>query len=254
MESSARRLVALAFRSQARLAEEIRAGWNEGAAVLPLDPRLPPAEIERSLTIARPHALRDETGERELADAIPAAADLAAVLFTSGSSAAPKAVELGDAAFDAAAALSNRRLGAVADDRWLCCLPLWHVAGLGILRRAAALGREAIVVQGLDEIAGHEAEFVSLVPTQLHRLLDRKEDLTRFKALLLGGAASSGALIERAAEAGARVVCSYGMTETSGGVVYDGIPLDGITIELDDAGTILIDTPTLMSEIGRAHV
>ncbi len=80
----------------------------------------------------------------------------------------------------------------------------------------------------LVESAG--CDYVSLVPTQLGRLLDAGAPVDRFHAILLGGAAIPAGLLDAAAAAGARVVTSYGMTETCGGCVYDGLPLDGVRV------------------------
>ena len=79
------------------------------------------------------------------------------------------------------------------------------------------------------------------MPTQLHRLLDAHDDaLAGLDAVLLGGAAADPTLLERAREAGVRVVTTYGMSETCGGCVYDGRPLDGVEVSLDDEGRILL--------------
>lgn len=90
------------------------------------------------------------------------------------------------------------------------------------------------------------ASFVSVVPTMLYRLLAAGVDLSHFDRILVGGAAVDDELIERARASGARVTVTYGMTETSGGVVYDGVPLPGVGIETDDDGRISIASPTLM--------
>src|SRR5690606_32126246 len=88
----------------------------------------------------------------------------------------------------------------------------------------------------------------SLVPTQLHRVLASPRGTTAladFDAVLVGGAATDPGLLEAARAAGARIVRTYGMTETAGGCVYDGVPLEGIQVELDDDGRILLAGPVL---------
>jgi O-succinylbenzoic acid--CoA ligase len=99
----------------------------------------------------------------------------------------------------------------------------------------------------LHEFPTEGVAFTSLVPTMLVRLLDARVDLSGFKAILLGGARITDDLLRRAAEAGATVVTTYGMTETCGGVVYDGIPLEGVSFELSTAGTVRLSGPTLMT-------
>ncbi len=89
--------------------------------------------------------------------------------------------------------------------------------------------------------------YTALVPTQLHRLLDAGADLTAYDAILLGGAAAPAPLVERAVAAGARVVLTYGMSETCGGCVYDGVPLDGVDVAVDSDGRITIGGPVVFA-------
>ena len=128
---------------------------------------------------------------------------------------------------------------------WLLALPAHHIAGMQVLLRSIAAGTEPII---LDTAPPFTAElftaavhrmpagrrFTSLVPTQLHRVLadpDATTALTTFAAVLVGGAATPLALIDDAEQAGARIVTTYGMSETCGGCVYDGVPLDGVERE-----------------------
>jgi O-succinylbenzoic acid--CoA ligase len=92
-----------------------------------------------------------------------------------------------------------------------------------------------------------DVTLVSLVPTQLTKLLDAGVDLGRFRVILLGGAAATPHLLRRAAAAGAPVVTTYGMSETAGGCVYDGRPLTGVDVALDPDGRIRMRGPMLMS-------
>ena len=78
---------------------------------------------------------------------------------------------------------------------------------------------------------GSGCHYVSLVPTQLRRLLDAGAPLSGFRGILLGGAAVPPGLLDEAAAAGANVITTYGMTETCGGCVYDGVPLDGVQVD-----------------------
>jgi o-succinylbenzoate---CoA ligase len=98
----------------------------------------------------------------------------------------------------------------------------------------------------VERVATADATLVSLVPTQLTRLLDAGAELGRFRVILLGGAAASPSLLERAREAGAHVVPTYGMSETAGGCVYDGLPLDGVEVRIADGGRIAVRGPMLM--------
>ncbi len=141
-----------------------------------------------------------------------------AVLFTSGTEGAPKAIELSAGNLEGSAAASATALGSEPDDRWHCVLPLFHVAGLAILVRAA---RAAVTVELRDKPGDlTRATLLSLVPTQLRRLLDAGEfDAPRLRALLLGGGAVPEDLLDEARAHGIPARCTYGMTETASQVV-----------------------------------
>lgn len=185
----------------------------------------------------------------------------AAVLGTSGSTGQPKWVQLDSAALSSAAAAAHARLGGAG--RWLLALPTHHVAGLAVLVRAALAGIAPVVFDlrgGFDPVAfGALAQrladragrcYTALVPTQLARLLDTDpHPLARFDAVLLGGAAAPEKLLRRARMAGVHVVSTYGMTETAGGCVYDGWPLDGVQVRVNgteaETGSVELAGPML---------
>ncbi len=124
------------------------------------------------------------------------------------------------------------------------------MGGLQVLLRARRLGRAAVVHARFDP-AGVAAErdvtLVSLVPTMLRRALDARADLSFLRAVLLGGGGAPPALLDRARAAGVPVVTTYGMTETCGGCVFDGVALDGVRVEVDAGGAITIGGPVLFS-------
>jgi o-succinylbenzoate---CoA ligase len=209
----------------AELATALAEVWAAGDAVLPLAVDAPDAEVDRIRAALRP-------------DARPVPAGTALVVATSGSTGSPKGVLLSHQALRASTEASLARLGCVPGDRWLLALPVHHVAGLQVIARARALGTEPVIAPHADlaAVADAEADHVALVPTQLSRLLDAGADLARFRTILLGGARPDAPLLGRAVMAGARVVVSYGMTETCGGCVYDGVPLDGVELDVDGSG------------------
>ena len=226
-----------------------------GPAVLGLLPRLA-AALAGAGPALRPVA--PGTSPPPTAE-LPDVADLALVVATSGSSGSPKQVLLTASALRHSAVAGQRRLSAGDPGQWLLALPVHHIAGLNVLLRAVVAGREPVVLDtdrpftaaafaaATGRLAAGPA-FVSLVPTQLHRLLADpagRAALRRFTAVLVGGAASAPELLTRARDAGANVVVSYGMTETSGGCVYDGRPLDGVTATLDDTGRIVLAGPVV---------
>lgn len=238
-EEESPRLVALDCPPGAPTAAALAEIWARGDAALPLPAGLPSAEQRALVAALRPQAVRDGDGEHRLEGGAPAGPGVRLVVATSGSSGPPKGVELTGAALDAAAQAGAARLGLDAAARWLCCLPLHHVAGVLVLLRAALTDHEPAVHPGFDAaaVAAEPAvDVVALVPTMLHRLLAAGADLTRFRAILLGGAAAGPELVARARDAGAQLVQSYGMTETCGGCVYDGAPLAGMQVESDDEG------------------
>ena len=212
-----------------------------GPAILPLDATLPAPRL-RQLT----DAIAPDAGVAE---------DTAVVIATSGSTGEPKGVELSAAALCHSARASLARLGAAADGDaggWLCCLPVTHVAGLQVLVRSLLSSSERTVAPTLTATALSESgcSYVSVVPTQLVRLLDEPGGaaaLAQFAAVLVGGAAAPAGLLGRARAAGVRVVTTYGMSETCGGCVYDGVPLDGVTVRTAGDGLLRISGPVLMN-------
>jgi len=123
------------------------------------------------------------------------------------------------------------------------------VAGLQVLVRSLLAGSSPVVADRADAgvIAGCGCDYVSLVPTQLRRLLDAGAPLAGLGAILLGGAAPPAGLLADAAAAGARVITTYGMSETCGGCVYDGLPLAGVRLRTGPGGLIGIAGPVLFS-------
>ena len=180
------------------------------------------------------------------------------VVTTSGSTGGPKWVQLSAAALGASATATQARLG--GPGRWLLALPAQHVAGLQVLVRAALAGTQPAVLDLRGEFDpaafGAAAQrlargnggrcYTALVPTQLARLLDTDpQPLARFDAVLLGGAAAPDGLLRRARTAGVRVVTTYGMTETAGGCIYDGWPLDGTRVRVNGEGSVELAGPML---------
>jgi len=222
------------------LIDALRAALDGGSAVLPLagtDPRL--AGIRERLA---PHR--------------PAEPGTAVVVTTSGSTGEPKGVLLSAAALRASAAATHARLG--GPGQWLLALPAQHVAGIQVLVRSLLAGYEPVVAGRAQSLAQRLADaaqtlaaprrYTSLVPTQLARMLVDGDLalLQTFDAVLVGGAAVQPVLIEQARAAGVRVVTTYGMSETCGGCVYDGVPLDGVRVRVVD-GVVELGGPVLAS-------
>jgi O-succinylbenzoic acid--CoA ligase len=216
-------------------AEAIVRAWEAGEAVLPLDPDAPEPELTRLLAAARPTHLVDAGGRSRMAGGRPPAPGTAAVVATSGTGGLPKLVELDTAAVRAAAQAVSAALDAGPGDRWLCCLPLHGVAGLAILARAFHGGLPVEVHERFDPgrvaAAAGRATLVSLVPAMLPPLQAAGADLGRFRRVLLGGGPIPAEL------RGRPLVRTYGLTETFGGVVHDGHPLEGVELRLHAGGS-----------------
>lgn len=188
--------------------------------------------------------------------------DAAVIVSTSGSTGVPKGVVLSRQAIAASAAATHERLG--GPGHWLLALPPHYVAGLMVITRAViadlSVSEVGSDLSGLAEVlagrvAGSERCYLSLVPTQLARALTDPAltaSLGRVDAVLLGGAATRPDLLQRAAAAGIAVVTTYGTSETCGGCVYDGVPLPGVTVAIDEpdadgVGRVLLGGPTVFS-------
>ena len=223
-----RRLLVLPARGTNAFVDQLRRAWDAGDAVLPVDPRLPPDAADRLVSAMRP----DE----------PVADGDALVMATSGTTGEPKGVVLTHDAISASAHATSTRLSVdPGHDRWLACLPLAHVGGLSVVTRAIVTGTPLVVHDGFNAAsvkasAAHDAvTLVSLVATALRRV-----EASAFRKVVLGGAATPPDLP-------ANVVSTYGMTETGSGVVYDGIPLDGVDVRVDAAsGEIAVRGPMLL--------
>lgn len=173
------------------------------------------------------------------------------VVETSGSTGRPKRVRLSRRAILASVGATERRLHGAG--RWVLALPASYVAGLQVVCRSLVAGHRPVLLTdhpGLAEAIGSAgpAAYLSLVATQLHRALESPEDtaaLAGCAAVLVGGGPVDLVLRERARRSGIRVIATYGSAETAGGCVYDGLPLDGVSVAVGADGRIRIGGPTL---------
>lgn len=231
----------LVDRATPRITELLASALDgSGPAIVPVDASLPDARLDALLDTFAPDQIEDAGGITTVRSARKISlGDTAVIVGTSGSTGQPKGVLLSADALLSSARASLARVGARHGERWLCCLPVTHIAGLQVLVRALLSGADPVLANRADAatIAASGAVHVSLVPTQLRRLGAGATALNTFKSVLLGGAAAAGNLVERARTAGVPVVTTYGMSETCGGCVYDGMPLDGVRVAIrDEAG------------------
>ncbi|HZU48466.1 MAG TPA: o-succinylbenzoate--CoA ligase [Mycobacterium sp.] len=183
--------------------------------------------------------------------------DIALVVTTSGTTGAPKGAMLTAAALTASAKATHARLG--GPGRWLLALPPYHIAGVQVLVRSVLAGTvpvEMDVSAGFDvaelpSAVGHLGSgrrYASLVAAQLAKALtdpEATDALAELDAVLIGGGPAPKSVLEAAAAAGISVVRTYGMSETAGGCVYDGVPLEEVRLRIGADGRIVVGGATL---------
>ncbi len=235
-----RELIALDLPAGPAFLQALLSAWEDGDAVLPLDPKAPPAHITAMLGAMRPAAVIDAHGERhKLSASLPVEDGDALVVLTSGTTGQPKGAVHTHRGIDYAAFCSSTAAGVIANSCWLACLPLSHVGGLSVVTRAVLTGTALQMLERADPkgIAAAQrdgATHVSLVPTLLQRI-----DPQPFHSILLGGSAIP-------TERPSNTIATYGMTETFGGVVYEGLALNGVEMRTTPAGLIELRSPTML--------
>ncbi|HEX4862836.1 MAG TPA: AMP-binding protein [Acidimicrobiales bacterium] len=234
-------LVAIDLAGGPEFVDVLVKAWDAGDAVLPLDQRLSDQAKKRVVDAMRPARVVDATGEQRHAGVSePVEAGDALVIATSGTTGEAKGVVLTMSAVEASARATSARLGVDPQrHRWLACLPLNHVGGLSVVTRSLVTGTPCTVLGGFDATRVEDAAgpdvFVSLVATALQRI-----SALRFHTVVLGGSAPP-------AQVPPNVVTTYGMTETGSGVVYDGVPLDGVEVSVEaGASEIRLRCPMLL--------
>ena len=235
--SAARRLAARGARRGATVALRLNPGLEYvvllhalmklGCIAYPVNTRLAEAEIDAELARAEPALTVGSGSDLTLTEAdLPLLGehDLDALhcrILTSGTSGGPRPISLtyGNHLWSAVGSAFN--LGVEPTDRWLCCLPLFHVGGLSIVMRSVIYGTAVVVHDGFDvdrlaaSLVGDGVTLVSLVTTQLMRLLEAGVDLLPLRAVLVGGGPVPEEVLEEALGRGFPVVQTYGLTEAA---------------------------------------
>ncbi|WP_030168582.1 AMP-binding protein [Spirillospora albida] len=254
-----RRLHAVVLPPGPRLLAALAAALDgTGPAICPLSPDLPEPALRALLDVLAPHAVETEAGTAPgPGEPAPVPDGTAVLIATSGSTGTPKIVELSAAALAHSARGTLERVGAGRGERWLCCVPTSHISGVQVLVRALVSGGEPLIHPRFDTgavlAAASEAKgaHISLVPTQLRRLLDAGADPSRFGAIILGGAAAPPGLLAETRARGGRLHTTYGMSETCGGCVYDGVPLAGMRADVGADGRIRLAGSSLFTGYRR---
>jgi len=226
-----RHLVALDLDGGPPFVEALTRVWERGDAAAVLDRRLPPPGKAELMALLRAGSVLDASGEHPVAGGEEVEPGDALVMATSGSRGRRRAAVLTHKAVVASAAATTAAAGVdPARHRWLCCLPLAHIGGLSVVTRSLLTATPLTVLPAFDasvvESIGRrgKATHVSLVPTALLRI-----DPSVFERIVLGGAAPPHGLP-------ANVTTTYGLTETGSGVVYDGVPLEGVELAFGTGG------------------
>lgn len=223
-----RELVALLIPGGPAFVDALQRAWSDGDAVLPLDPRAPRPLLDALMTSLQPTKVVEGDGEqRSLTGGAPVETGDALVVASSGTTGDPKGAVHDHAAIEYAAFATATATGVDPDTTWLACLPLWHVGGLGVVTRALVAGTGLEVHDGfdaarVDDAAQRGATHVALVPTALARI-----DPSPWTTILLGGSAIPP-------DRPANTIATYGMTETFGGIVYEGLALNGVAVRVID--------------------
>lgn len=273
--------------------------WRAGAIAVPLHERLAPPEVAYARQTVRPTLHIDNSTLHAAAGADPLTAswpeprpspapsppdarpppptyaafpDLAALILTSGSSGAPKALGFARDAFAASAAAVTRRLGLGAADRWGLCLSAGHIGGLSLVVRAVMTGSSVRTWPRFDPgalaraVLGGEVTHLALVPVMLRRLLARlggQRAPATLRCVLVGGAAAPPALLDEAFGAGLPLATTWGMTETASQIATAppdlarrhpgtaGRPLHGVEVRRDPSGTFSVRSPALAQVVVR---
>jgi O-succinylbenzoic acid--CoA ligase len=216
------RLIALDMPASKTFVDLVQRTWSNGDAVLPIDQRLPLAGKKFLLDAMNPSEIIDASStSSSLPNARPMQDGEALVIASSGSTGSPKGIIHTHSSILAGAQASASRLNLNANDHWLVCIPVSHVGGFSVISRALHTGAALTLVPNFD------------VATALSRI-----DTSLFQSILLGGSSAPANLPSN-------VTTTYGMTETGGGVVYNGKPLDNVEVKVVD-GEIFLRCPMLM--------
>jgi O-succinylbenzoic acid--CoA ligase len=233
------RLIALDMPASKTFVNLVQRAWSNGDAVLPIDQRLRPAGKKMLLDAMTPSEIIDATfTASSLPNGRPMHDGDALVIASSGSTGTPKGIIHTHSSILSGAKASASRLQLSASDHWLVCIPVSHVGGFSVIARALHTGGALTLLPAFDvaavqEAAKNGATHTSLVATALSRI-----DTSLFKSILLGGSSAPANLPNN-------VITTYGMTETGGGVFYNGQPLDNVEIKIVD-GEIFLRCPMLM--------
>jgi o-succinylbenzoate---CoA ligase len=220
------RLVALDLAPGTAFVEHLQRIWDAGDVVLPIDQRLPAQAKLQLLDALCPAAIVTAEGESRRDGAIPCLSGDALVVPTSGTTGLPKGVVLTHKAVAASAVATSARTGVdPGRHHWLSCLPLAHIGGLSVVTRALHTGTPLTVLPSFDAALVNAAPSRGATHTSLVVSAFTRIDPARWECIVVGGSALP-------ADLPPNTLRSYGMTETGSGVVYNGLPLEGVEVRV----------------------
>ncbi len=235
-----RELVAIDLPASNDFVDVLKRIWDSGDAALPLDQRLPDVARRNLITQFKVSSIVGSDGSKvKFANGEPVDQNDALVIATSGSTGEPKGVVHTHTSIQAAITTTGARLSCAETDHWLACISLAHVGGLSVVLRALHFGSRLTIERRADQATietavNNGANMTSLVPTVLHSV-----DTSGFKTVLIGGAHPPANLPNNA-------ISTYGLTETFGGVVYNGSPLAGVEVRINQDSEIQIRCNSLL--------
>lgn len=251
--TSVPRLVAIDLHAGPAFVDAVQSAWKNDEVVLPVDQRLPIAakgQLYKRLGVdavvshsPTGQVLRNDLNSSNPDDLVPLREGDALIIATSGSTGEPKGVVHTHHSLAASARMVGERLDLGSDDHWWLCIPAAHIGGFGVITRSIHFGSRLSFASTVDQATidharENGADRTSVVPTLIAR-----HRFNGWKSVLVGGASSPGLPTN--------ALSTYGMTETAGGVVYDGLALSGVTVKIED-GEIFVQTPSLARTFRRA--
>lgn len=230
-------LVCLDMTCGPQMVDRIRRAWDQGDAIFVLDQRLPLSLRQHLVLSVEPTIIATTNDEISMPGQAVEPGDLL-VVTTSGTTGVPKHVIHTRDSLTTSALATHDFLKITSDDKWLCCLPASHVGGFGVIARSILtdtpiIAVDSFSVEDFNNASQQGATRTSLVPTAVLRV-----DTSIYTTVLVGGSQSPNPLPENC-------ISTYGMTETNGGVAYNGIALNGVKFEVRDS-LIYVKAPMLL--------
>lgn len=243
------RLVALDLPASDQLLQAINEAWSRHDVILPLDQRMPvgarrrlASELGADIVIGPDGS---ERAPQHAHDLVPLQPDDALIIATSGTTGRPKGVVHTHTSLRTHATMVGQRLNLDAADHWWLCLPPAHIGGFGVIARAMQFSSRLTVSQHPDDEAVRNAAASGATRTAVVPTLIGRHDFRSFTTVLVGGA--------RSHSLPANAISTYGLTESCGGVVYDGLALTGVDVRIID-GEIQLRTKSLARTYRHAPI